>query len=334
MRGFAIILLILLSHTITAQNNWVSNLNDSIPVSRLSIPGAHDAATGNGMASLLQIGITQSKSIEEQWKAGVRVFDLRPAVVNDSIYIYHGPIKTRITFIEAITYIASQLKPDGESAGEFAIILMRNEKDGDGKEQEQWAHKIGNVIESLNNMAAEFHPNITVGELRGKILFLSRNHYSGSDKGAYIEGWNHSKQGTAYGRIIPYNGGRSAKLVLQDFYEATGEEGQTSKLNTIIAHIDSAATAAEGVWCINHASAFASTYFGISGLASNNGYIKNAVRMHKPVINYIKGNTVNGKKKPQGTTGIIMMDYAGEEQNGKHHIMGCSLIKAIINNNK
>lgn len=62
------------------------------------IPGSHDA----GMSVLYQTGgsqkstinecntLTQSKSIEKQMKEGVRMFDLRPGVLKDTLFLKHS----------------------------------------------------------------------------------------------------------------------------------------------------------------------------------------------------------------------------------------------------
>ena len=58
---------------------WMMEIDDRVAVSSLSIPGAHDAATGEGLHSLPGFGVTQSLDIKGLWESGVRAFDLRPA---------------------------------------------------------------------------------------------------------------------------------------------------------------------------------------------------------------------------------------------------------------
>ena len=87
MRKIYLITLALAAFTmqqLRAQNNWMASLPDNVYISQILIPGAHDAAT-SGMT--LSINKTQSKTISEQWDAGVRAFDLRPKRTAQSITV-------------------------------------------------------------------------------------------------------------------------------------------------------------------------------------------------------------------------------------------------------
>ena len=86
MKKILLVCLILVWHTsVLLAENWMSRLPDDAYVAALSIPGAHDAATGSGWAGLNgPIGNlfakTQDLSLQALWDAGIRAFDLRPAV--------------------------------------------------------------------------------------------------------------------------------------------------------------------------------------------------------------------------------------------------------------
>lgn len=313
---------------------WLVYINDTIPVSRLSLPGAHDAATGNGLLPAFAPGVTQCMSISELWDCGIRVFDFRPALDGSTLNIYHGPLKTKVSFAQAVDTILQKISSGGKMAHEFAIVLMRNEKENDNvSENMRWAEAMGEYIASLGDRAAIFDPGVTVGELRGKILFLSRSRYSGCNKGAGIEGWNHSPKGNFSAKISSYGNDKTARLMIQDFYAPTNEKKQSAKINGIMTLLDSAANSSCGTWSINHVSGFASTYLGINGLASDKGYRRNAAITHPAALLYIKGDSVQQRIKPVGPTGIIMMDYAGAAYLKGYHIMGDSLVAAIIANN-
>ena len=49
----------------TSNGAWMSGLDDATPFARLSIPGTHDAVTGDGTA--FSIGRTQSLGLSAQW---------------------------------------------------------------------------------------------------------------------------------------------------------------------------------------------------------------------------------------------------------------------------
>lgn len=326
MKTLIIILTLLLSSIpICAQNRWISHLADSIAVSRLSIPGSHDSATGEGIKGVIKQGRTQNKNIAQQWQCGIRAFDLRPAICNNELHICHGPLKTKISFAAAIDTLLTLLDKNPD---EFAIVLLRQERDNSNKEKcDEWSKKVGQEINQLGKRTAIFHPSITVGELRGKILFLSRNHYEGCNKGAIIKGWSHSQKGTKEAEIIPYDTDtkESARLHVQDFYSPTQPKLQECKIVAIKEFIDNAATAAPSIWFINHLSGYSNTLFGIAGLASDKGYKKNAAHNNRITYDYL----TKDNRQPN-SCGIIMLDYAGSEYVGKFHTYGRSIIRAII----
>ena len=87
-------------------SQWMAQLNNSRLVADLSLPGTHDACTGEGWHLASQIGksaaTTQDLTIDEQLKVGVRVFDLRPERVlstTDATYdlrCCHGIMQTEL----------------------------------------------------------------------------------------------------------------------------------------------------------------------------------------------------------------------------------------------
>ena len=83
--------------------NWMSRLPDETYVAVVSIPGAHDAATGSGWeAGYESLGDlfarTQDLNLAELWSVGVRAFDLRPCTRDGYLNINHGIIPTRVRF--------------------------------------------------------------------------------------------------------------------------------------------------------------------------------------------------------------------------------------------
>lgn len=327
-RTLIIIILLISSLSICAQSRWLTHLSDSLPVSRLSIPGSHDSATGEGIKGVIKQGITQNKSISGQWQCGIRAFDFRPAICNGTLHICHGPLRTKISFKAAIDTLLCLIS---ENPDEFAIVLMRQERGNDKEEERKlWGKMVGEEINRLGDGAAVFRPDITIGEMRGKILFLSRNHYEGCSKGAVIRGWSHSLQGSKDAGIVSYavssgNEKQCATLCVQDFYSPMLPEEKSAKLATIKEYIDNATTSPAGCWSINHLSGYSSTLLGITGMASNRGYKENAALNNRAIYDYLTTNDI----KPV-CCGIIMLDYAGSDKVGKYDTYGRSIVRAII----
>ena len=123
-RALLLILLSVIHLYIYSQNNWLSRIADETPIADIAIPGSHNSATGNKLESITRIGVTQLLTIDKQWEIGIRAFDLRPDICNDEINIYHGPLKARITFSQAIETILKKLE---NAPNEFAIIIIRQQ---------------------------------------------------------------------------------------------------------------------------------------------------------------------------------------------------------------
>lgn len=310
---------------------WMARIGNKQEVSSLSIPGTHDAATGEGLYFCSALGVTQTLSIGEQWECGVRAFDLRPAICDTALHIYHGRLKTKISFTEALDTLLHKLT---QNPTEFAIVLMREENDSeDDTEKALWSTTIGEAIKSLGNKAAIFKPDITIGDVRGKILFLSRTTYTGTNKGAMIKGWNHSKDGTTSGKIISYHDGSVARLQVQDFYAPTDEEKRCDKENAIKKFFSLADKAPTEVWSINFISGYSTTLFGSGSIATTAGYKKNAAEQHHSAIEHLS-------KNKHRHLGIIFMDFAGTDKikGGLWHwssydVQGKKLLRAIIESN-
>ena len=309
---------------------WMAGIDDTRTVTSLSIPGAHDAATGEGVHMVAGLGKTQELTLAALWDCGVRAFDLRPAVNGEELHIYHGTIRTRISFGKALEILCDKLT---EHPTEFAIVLMREESDSENStERALWPQAVGKAIENTGDKAAIFSPAMKVGDARGKIIFISRNAYTGCNRGAIIEGWNHSPQGTANARITSLTDNATAHLQMQDYYAPTDKEKQKAKEEAVLQCLQRAASAPADVWTINFLSGYSNRWLGFTPFATTSGYKRNAERIH-PIIIY----SLTTKPQP---TGIMMFDFAGCDKTGGgiwhwgcFETLGTELVNKIIGQN-
>ena len=312
--------------TKSGDNNWITQLPDNAYASQLSIPGTHDAATGDG--TVFSLGKTQSLSLQEQWDMGIRAFDLRPGYkkvrkglfkYENELHIYHGIVETKTSFRKAVQVLSDNL---AANPGEFAIIIMRFENDSPlYNKRDVWNSLMSSFLTSSDFPAErriDFRPDLTVGELRGKILVLSRDAYASTPStGAFVSGWSHSESGTTSAVISGKNA--SATLQLQDYYSVGNKEG---KIASILNFADLAAGAEPGVWTINHTSGY------VGKIGSDLSIKQNAENNNIALYNYLTGSS-----KPCGGTGIILLDHAGIHSSGPFDIYGDLLPQAVIDNN-
>ena len=331
---FLFVVMMCRSFSLSAQqvsmSEWMSHVSDTVSISSMSIPGTHDAATGEGMLSLPGFGVTQTLGLKEQWRCGVRAFDLRPAVKDTLLYIYHGKLRTKVSFADALDILCAKLR---RYPSEFAVVLLREESDSENeKERASWPSLVGRAIQEIGDRATVFSPDMKVADARGKILFLTRSAYKGTEKGALITGWNHSKDGSINARIISYGNGKEARLQVQDYYAPTDARKRAVKQDAVKRYLALAARAPMGVWTMNFLSGYYSTWLGFTSLATTSGYKRNAAWLHPVVLESCKNDG-----RPMG---IVFMDYAGVDKVGgglwhwKHFgVYGNELVKTIIERN-
>ena len=287
-------------------SSWMGDLqlSDNLYISQLSLPGAHDAATGEGFSGTSAIGAAfsgkcQGMGLGALWDAGVRVFDLRPTDGNNCP-INHGSLQTNVNLTQALTTITGRLQAHPR---EFAIVLMRNENDKGSTDN--WKTRVTDIINNFASYVVPFNNNLRLQDVRGKVVVMSRDYFA---DGYTIGGWG--GDATIY-EVFP-NGDGAFRFHVQDYYEVTNA---TNKKNVIRALLDEARTqTSPNFMFINHTS-------GYSGSTGTNSNINsNAGTMNKYALDLINENP--------GHTGIIMMDFAGS---GSYS--GANLCNAIISQN-
>lgn len=319
-----------LTMTFAAQaEDWMGWVENEAYISQLSIPGTHDSATGQGFTGFLGTiagntsALTQGKTIAEQWDCGVRAFDLRPALNGNSLEIYHGVCQTKISLAGALDVICAKLD---EHPTEFAIILTRHETDGDSNNA-GWADAMASLLndEKYASHMAAYNPALTVQQMRGKFVMLSRDSFT-SDKVGFVSGWSHSSDFASQQNVTARCGSASGRLFVQDFYDCTGTSADQTKVNAVTTMNDFAAQLCENAshkntWVINHTS-------GYTKSASSNGNRDMAYKANTALLATL--TTSDHKHAP---TGIVMMDFAGVEESSGYQTNGQSLVNTIIAQN-
>lgn len=286
---------------------WMTPLPDDVPFARLSIPGAHDAATAT-ITSLTLWTKTQDLDIAGLWNCGVRAFDLRPAYVDGTMGIYHDRYSTNTAFMEAINALVTALDTH---PGEAAVVIMRHEEEADENTPE-WGPAMAACLQSVRPHIAIYHSGITLGELRGKILILSRNTYDKGPIGSYISGWTSSDDPSAQqGATITNEQGDTSPLWVQDYYHPDGPEDKWKQIKSML---DATAGAGEPYpLVINHTSGY---------VGKLPDYRTNAGNVNARAAEYI-----SSKGAPAG---IVMMDFAGVDRSNGKEVGGLTLVQALI----
>ena len=301
--------------------DWLDMVRDEVKVCKLSIPGTHDTMTGMGFYQpglkfvFNMTAISQLSDLEEQMNSGLRFFDIRPVVSTDTIAkkkilrLTHGISELDVSFEQTIDWLQAYLKAH---PSEFFIAKLQFDN---GFEDQKDVYSLLSDVLHMSKYQGLFvenwRPDITVGEMRGKILWLSRYdlrllndiyHYpivycDWPDEDPDIE---EDLNPTAQRNCAMYNMEDStikARLYKQDYYKTTTEKRMKNKQKTVIDMMHSAREANatdENIWIVNHCSAYTEV--------SPRGYITNASNLHPLVVEDLQKN--------EGTVGITPMDMA------------------------
>ncbi len=309
----------------TPITDWMGMVKDDTKVCKLSIPGTHDTMTGMGFYQpglkfvFNLTAISQVSTLEEQMACGLRFFDIRPVVSIDTmatdpaekqiLRLSHGISEIDVTFEETIDQLQRYLK-----AHPTEFFIAKLQADNGMENQNRWTELLNKVLskQKYQGLFVEnWRPDITVGEMRGKILWLSRYdlrplqplfHYpvvycDWPDEDPDID---ENLNPEAQRNCAMYNMDNAtlkAVLYKQDYYKTTTEKRMKNKQQTVIDMMHSAreATASDNnIWIVNHCSAYTEV--------SPRGYITNAANLHPLVIEDLLKN--------EGTVGIMPMDMA------------------------
>lgn len=301
---------------VTDYQNWMAQLDDDAFVCQLSIPGAHDACSSSfSSASALGAlfsGKVQTKSVEQMLPLGTRLFDLRPAVNGSKLTIYHGILQTSYGFNDVMQQLCNYVTTHPT---EFCVVVIRHETDGDDNNA-NFGSMLQTSLTQFSDYLVNFRPNLTVGEARGKILFLSRDEYNAPIRGGRITGWpgnTSSNAGQCYGLET-----HKCSMWVQDFFEYSDVNDKKNSIEAMLNQSRQLAGKYNYTWVINETS-------GYKGTGTNSACQTNAKNCNKYMQELLASGNYNGP------AGLVFMDYAADGDNSGYY--GLSLTKELINHN-
>ena len=344
----------------TPATDWMSMVRDEIKVCKLSIPGTHDTMTGMGFYQPVlkfvfnMTAISQVSTLEEQMNCGLRFFDIRPVVSTDTIAkkkilrLTHGISELDITFEWTLDQLQGFLKAHPT---EFFIVKLQFDNGfEDQKDLYSLLSKVLHLSKYDGLFVENWRPDITVNEMRGKILLLSRfdlRPYNASfhypivycdwpDEDPDIDEDLNPEAQRNCAMYHMEDSTIKATLYKQDYYKTTTAKRMQNKQKTVIDMMHTAREANatdENIWIVNHCSAYTEV--------SPRGYITNASNLHPLVVDDLQ--------KYEGTVGITPIDMACHDYvhciiNGGtpytsdylygFHPMSLSLTNLLIKSNK
>lgn len=219
------------------ESNWMQMIDDDVYfLSQLTLPGTKQSFTYNYYNSDASIDRTttmmqayQKLSIDEQFDAGIRAFDVKVDFNGNSNYIYVAGRDLDESFSDFLTELNTKLQAitdDANKPTEAAVIFVNWVSRF--YTAQQWVDALDDVVNtwnsSNNNVVTQLTPSLTMGDMRGKIAIIvggpSDATYSGSTL-TYISDFSSSQQLLA-NQTYSMTGG--CTLQMQQLYQLNNPE--------------------------------------------------------------------------------------------------------------
>lgn len=108
----------------TDRSKWMNALPDTVRLSEMSIPGTHDSMAHKANLDSVDNTRTQSLSLEDQLKAGIRYIDIRLKYSENSFDIHHGIVYVGYNFDDVLTTVQRFLR---ENPSETVLMRLKQE---------------------------------------------------------------------------------------------------------------------------------------------------------------------------------------------------------------
>ena len=318
-------------------------------ICEMNIPGTHDSYTYYFSTRPLDPVIykyaqAQLLSIEDQFNAGVRCFDIRFARgthltketnegffgvgIEEMLYMAHGPFNAGISTEDGVDILFKMLK---EHPSETIIAMFAIEGDEAERDYEM-IHKL--LEKHKSEIVANPTPDMKLSDCAGKLIVMqgwdSDNKYAKHrigptiSKGAETDGFRPNSA------IYFFNNDKKTetKLIYQNLYEARMDELVTDfwpKKQRVVTQCFEAVSKTKGdatnTWGVNQISAFVGGPIHMS-------YSKCSNVMNPWAVTYVV-------KHRNEKLGIIWMDFAGSDAYFDGYFPNGSLLpKAMVESNR
>lgn len=283
---------------------WMKSLNDTLPISCISLPGTHDSGAIRGGKALR----TQSSTIIQQLEVGIRAFDIRLKSRKGKLGVYHSIVFQHIYWEEdVLPAMISFLK---KHPSEMLVVSLKCE----GRSISKYTSLINSSLHRADYrdyIVSSFDKILTLGDCRGKILFLHRDDAGIGYQGVRCEGW---KDDASCLLTLRAENGNVDTVWLQDEYQySSGDAIEIEqKKQAIISYFEkmSQLNKMSFQWGISFISA--------TGLPKGTPFVF-AKKLNGTIADYLTNNK-------QRNCGIVFIDFVAD-------IDGRRLVDVIIRSN-
>ena len=147
------------SHPSSYNVSWMKSIPDNTKLSQMTIPGTHNSCALHGICCAR----TQSWSLPEQMKAGLRYFDIRLRLYNNTLRAFHAFVDQKDTFDIILSYVLHFLKENPSESIIMQIIAEHKSKNCKKTMPELYEEYTKNIKEKILEYK---YKDITMGDIR------------------------------------------------------------------------------------------------------------------------------------------------------------------------
>lgn len=230
-------------------DDWMSRIEESTPVSRITVPGTHNsgALIGGNMAQC------QSNSIAKQLGYGIRFLDIRCYHTKGRFHIYHGIINQKLTFSSVLADIYAFLDAN---PSETVMVSIKEENSKTG--QPAFGNTLNQYIAQRPDKWWTGNSMPPLKEVRGKIMLIRR---FSSDQAIGVDAMNWKNNASF----------KVKNLRVQDKYEVTGNVAKWDAVKAALAA--AVAEPSPKVAYFNYTSGYKAGFLGIPDIRSVSNFI-------------------------------------------------------------
>lgn len=226
---------------------WMKPLPDTVRICRLALPGTHDSGARYGGPDFQ----TQVSGLDSQLQMGIRAFDIRLQAKDGKLGVFHSHAFQQIYWETDVLPAFIQFLQDHPSE----VLVVSLKKEG-GRSEDYDALLAASLCrpEHQKYFVEKFRPGLTLGDCRGKILFLHRDLALEPYPGAACRDW--ADDATCLLKLVGSDGVQGEAL-LQDEYQYASADEYGQKLDACVRHIQrvNVEPATSDRWAITFVSA-------------------------------------------------------------------------------
>ena len=145
--------------------NWMKDIPDETKISEMTIPGTHDSCSLFGICCAR----TQTWTLVEQMKAGIRYFDIRLRRINDTLRAYHGFVDQKETVDSILAYSFDFLEKNPTETIMMEVISEYDPKNC----TKSFVDLYDEYTRSYSDKIVPYeNKDIELGKIRGKLFVI------------------------------------------------------------------------------------------------------------------------------------------------------------------